>query len=156
MPTILQLTLSSVSPDGPSVVKQILLDGTPILSSDGKTFEIKIDTNADHQITILIQDATRGIKTQQTLTVKVNREDIIGKLVVKPGTVGTDPFTVTFDASTTVVNDPTDEIVYFSRDFGDGEVKKNLSQSIISHTYIYDQAKQLGEYIPVLTMQTKK
>jgi hypothetical protein len=53
-----------------------------------------------------------------------------------------DPFTVQLDASTTIVNDPNDEIVYFTRDFGDGEIKKNFSQSIVSHTYRYDNKNE--------------
>jgi len=63
---------------------------------------------------------------------------------------------VTFDASTTVLNDATDEIVYFTWDFGDGEIKKNLSQSVISHTYKYDTKNENGDYKPVLTIKTKK
>lgn len=156
IPTIIQLSVSSIVPNSPTVEKKILLDGKPILSSDGKTFEIKIDTNADHQITLVVQDPARGTKSEQSLMVKVNRDDIIGKLIVKPSTVGIDPFTVTFDASTTTLNDPTDEIVYFSWDFGDGEIRKNLSQSIMTHTYRYDTKNEDGEYTPVVTIKTKK
>jgi PKD repeat protein len=77
-------------------------------------------------------------------------------LLVTPDTVGIDPFTVKFDASTTKVNDPTDEIVYFTWDFGDGVVKKNLSESIVSHSYTYDTKTENGTYKPVLTITTKK
>jgi len=46
------------------------------------------------------------------------------------------------DASTTTLNDPGDEIVYFTWDFGDGEIKKNISQAVIQHVYNYDQTKE--------------
>lgn len=48
-------------------------------------------------------------------------------MTVKPDK-GTEPLTVTLDASTTKLNDATDEIVYFMWDFGDGESTKNISQ----------------------------
>jgi PKD repeat protein len=42
-------------------------------------------------------------------------------------TVGFDPLIVEFDASVTKLNDPSDEVVYFTWDFGDGEIRKNTS-----------------------------
>jgi hypothetical protein len=53
----------------------------------------------------------------KVINVSVKRDDIVPKLIITPNTVGTSPFTVNFDASTTSVNDPNDEIIYFSRDF---------------------------------------
>jgi hypothetical protein len=138
IPTILQLKISNISPTSPSTSTKLLLDGKQVLSTDGKLFELNIDTNKDHNLILVVEDSVRGTKTEEKITVSVNTEDIIGKLIVKPDTVGTDPFRVTFDASTTVLNDPDDEIVFFSWDFGDGEVKENLSKSIMSHLYKYD------------------
>jgi len=48
--------------------------------------------------------------------------------------------------------------VYFTRDFGDGtgNIKRNVSQSIMTHTYRYNTANENGTYIPVLTIKTKK
>ena len=76
--------------------------------------------------------------------------------MISPDTVGTSPFEVKFDASTTTINDPQDEIVYFTWDFGDGEIKENLSQSIISHTYNYNFESENGTFYPSVTIQTKK
>jgi PKD repeat protein len=132
------------------------MDDKAILSTDNKIFEIPVEDSNDHQISIVVEDATRGTRTEEILTVKVNREDIIGKLIITPDTVGLDPFTVKFDASTTKLNDLTDEIVYFTWDFGDGVVKKNLSEAIVSHTYTYNTTTENGEYHPVLTIKTKK
>jgi hypothetical protein len=55
----------------------------------------------------------------KSINVSVKRDDIVPKLIITPDTVGTSPFTVNFDASTTAVNDTNDEIIYFSWDFGD-------------------------------------
>jgi len=76
--------------------------------------------------------------------------------LVTPDTVGIDPFTVTFDASVTTVNDPDDEIVAFTRDFGDGDIKRNVSQGVINHTYNFNIQTQEGTYYPKVTMMTKK
>lgn len=132
------------------------MDGNAILSTDGALFEVTLQDSKDHEIIIEVQDPVRGTTTQEIIPITIKRDDIVGKLLVSPDTVGIDPFTVKFDASTTKVNDTTDEIVYFTRDFGDGVIKKNLSESIVSHTYKYDTAKENGEYKPVLTLQTKK
>lgn len=94
-----------------------MFDDKAVLSTSNKIFEITLDDNQEHTIVILVEDAVRGTRTEETLITKIKRDDIVGRLIVTPDTVGNDPFTVKFDASTTKVNDPTDEIVYFTRDF---------------------------------------
>ena len=47
-------------------------------------------------------------------------------------------------------------IVSWTWDFGDGEIKKNLSQSIMQHTYTYNSAAENGAYTPKVTVTTKK
>lgn len=156
IPTILQIVINQIIPSTTTMTTKVLFDDKTVLSTSNKIFEVTLDDSLDHIITIVVEDAVRGTRTEEVLVTKINREDIIGKLIVSPDTVGTDPFTVKFDASTTQVNDPTDEIVYFTRDFGDGVIKKNLSESVVTHTYTYDTVNENGEYTPVLTIQTKK
>ncbi len=156
IPSILQLRILNISPNSSNVSKQVTYDGKQIVSTDGKIFEFKVDENKDHTIKIIVQDVSRGVKTEEDIPIQVKRQDIIGKIIVKPDYVWLDPFTVNFDASTTVLNDPADEIVYFTRDFWDGSIKKNLSQWIIDHTYRYDMTKENWEYKPILTIRTKK
>lgn len=156
LPTILRVDLNKIIPDSLSVTKKILLDGQPILSTDSKSFEIKIQEDKTHDLKIVIEDVNRWTKTEKSLKVKIDKEDVIGRIKVTPNTVWTDPFDVRFDASTTVVNDPNDEIVYFSWDFGDGETKENLSQAVVTHIYNYDYDNENGEYNPKLTMKTKR
>lgn len=156
IPSVIQINVTKVLPVTAGLIKKVTMDGNAVLSTDGTTFEVTLQESKDHEIIIEVQDPVRGTKTQEIIPISIKRDDIIGKLLVSPDTVGIDPFTVKFDASTTKVNDTTDEIVYFTRDFGDGVIKKNLSESIVSHTYKYDAVKENGEYKPVLTLQTKK
>lgn len=158
LPSVIKIQLIQISPNISTASKKILLDGKQILSTDKSTFEFTIDDNQSHEATIVIEDVPSGAKTEISIPITVNRADIIGKLVVSPDTVGTDPFTVKFDASTTIVNDTGDELVSFTWDFwdGTGSIKKDFSQSIISHTYRYDSVNNNGKYHPILTIKTKK
>ncbi|MFA6255913.1 MAG: PKD domain-containing protein [Candidatus Absconditabacterales bacterium] len=158
IPTIIKLQVNQISPNIPTAAKKVLLDSKQLISTDGKTFEFTIDDNQDHEAKLIIEDTPSGAKTEISIPISVNRADIIGKLIVTPDTVGTDPFTVKFDASTTVVNDTSDEIVSFTWDFGDGTggIKKDFSEAIISHTYRYDTKNNNGTYHPIVTIKTKK
>lgn len=120
IPTVVQFKINQITPNIPTATKKVLIDGKQIISIDGTTFEFTIDDNASHQATLVVEDVPSGAKTEITIPISVNRADIIGKLIVTPDTVGTDPFTVKFDASTTVINDTGDELVSFTWDFGDG------------------------------------
>ncbi|HBB04551.1 TPA: hypothetical protein DCZ39_06800 [Patescibacteria group bacterium] len=117
IPTVIKIQINQISPNTPTATKKLLLDGKQIISTDQNNFEFTIDSAQDHQATLVIEDIPSGAKTEMNIPIKVNRVDIIGKLIVTPDTVGTDPFTVKFDASTTVINDPTDELVSFTWDF---------------------------------------
>lgn len=156
LPTVIQFNVDSIQPNEPGLVKQLLYDGKPVLSTDGKTFEVTVDTATPHFVTIVVQNPSSGAKSEKKVQIVTKRDPIIWKLIIKPDIVGTDPFTVTFDASTTTLNDASDEIIYFTWDFWDGEIKKNFSQSIMNHTYVYDTAADNGIYSPKITITTKK
>lgn len=156
IPTIIQVKINQITPSSPTTKTKVFLDNKQILTTDTKLFEIALEESKNYEILLLVEDTSRWIKTEEIIPVVIKRDDIVGKVLVTPATVGTDPFTVKFDASTTKVNDIADEIVYFTRDFGDGVIKKNLSESIVSHTYRYDSIKDNWVYKPVLTIRTKK
>ncbi|MEI6774529.1 MAG: hypothetical protein WCL18_07265 [bacterium] len=120
IPTIIKLQVNQISPNTPTATKKVLIDGKQIISTDGKTFEFTIEDSNDHEAKLVVEDKPSGAKTEIIIPIRVNRADVIGKIIVTPDTVGTDPFTVKFDASTTVINDVNDEVVSFSWDFGDG------------------------------------
>lgn len=158
IPTIIKIQINQISPNTPTATKKVLLDGKQVLSTDPNSFEFTIEDSVNHEVKIIVEDIPSGAKTEVTIPIKINRADIIGKIIVTPDTVGTDPFTVKFDASTTVINDPDDELVSFTWDFGDGtgSMKKDFSEAIISHTYRYDTVNNNGKYHPILIMKTKK
>ena len=156
IPTLVQVRLWQILPDDPNATRTVSFDGKPVLSSDNKIFEFKVEDVNTHTVTILVQNPNSWAKTEKSFTVSVNRDAIIGKLLIKPDTVWTDPFTVTLDASTTTLNDSSDEIVYFTWDFGDGEIKRNLSQAIIQHVYRYDATKENWTFTSKVTITTKK
>lgn len=157
IPTVLRLEINKILPNPAGLSKKLSLDNKSVLSSDGRVFDCTISDSNNHEIILLVEDSTNEAKTEIILPIRVDREDLIGVLLIKPDTVGTDPFEVTFDASTTMLNDPNDEIVGFSRDFGDGsEPKLNFSESIITHIYRYDTEKENGTFHPVVTIKTRK
>ena len=158
IPTVVKIQVNQISPNIPSAIKKVLLDGNQIISSDGNTFEFTIDNANAHQATLVVEDKPSGAKTEINIPIRVDRENIIGKLIVTPDTVGTDPFNVKFDASTTVLNDTGDEIISFTWDFGDGtgSIKKDFSEAIINHTYRYDTVNNIGKYHPTVLIKTRK
>ncbi len=134
-----------------------MLNNTPVISSDQKTYEILIEDNIPYNIKIVEEDKQQGKKLEETIPLKIQRADVVGKLIVRPGFVGEEPFTVTLDASMSKVHDTEDEIIFFTRDFGDGTpIKNNFSEAIVSHTYMYDTKNNNGFFSPIVTLKTKK
>jgi hypothetical protein len=113
------LDLISVIPNNPRASKKVVVNDVPVLSSDNRNFEFTINSPNEQNVKIIVEDPSTNAKTEKSFSIYVNRDSIIGRLTVKPDSVGMSPFLVTLDASTTTLNDPTDEIVYFTRDFGD-------------------------------------
>jgi len=158
IPTVIKLQVNQISPNILTATKKVLLDGKAIISTDGNNFEFTIDDSDNHEAKLIIEDVPSWAKTEIIIPIKVSRADIIGKLIVTPDTVGTDPFMVKFDASTTIINDPDDEAVSFTWDFGDGtgSMRKDFSEAIINYTYRYDTKNNNGTYHPTVTIKTKK
>lgn len=156
IPTIIQFSLNAVQPNEEWLIKQLFFDNKPVISSDGKKFEVKVESAAPHIATFVVTNPDSGAKTEKKIQIITKRDPILGKLIIKPDIVWIDPFTVTFDASTTTLNDTSDEIVYFTWDFWDGEIKKNISQSIMQHTYVYNTTTDNGVYFPKIIVTTKK
>ncbi len=155
IPTVFRLEIKNILPALATAQTQVYVDGSPIVSTNN-IFQTTIDDTRDYNIKIVVTDPNRGITTEKDIRISVKRDDIVWKLLISPDVVGTSPFTVKFDASTTTLNDPSDQIVYFSWDFGDGNKKPNTSQSIINHTYTYDFENENGVFYPKVTVKTKK
>lgn len=155
LPTVLQIHIANITPTSATTTTTVLKNGTPIIWKNN-TFETTIEDTNDYVLTINVSDPNHEEMTYtKTINVSVQRDDIVPKLLISPDTVGTSPFTVTFDASTTTVNNTSDEIIYFSRDFWDGQVETNTSQAKMKHTYNYDYSNENWEFHPRVTLKTK-
>jgi hypothetical protein len=56
IPTLVQVRLGQILPDDPNATRTVSFDGKPVLSSDNKTFEFKIEDVNSHTVTILVQN----------------------------------------------------------------------------------------------------
>jgi hypothetical protein len=87
IPTIIKLQVNQIAPNTPTATKRVLIDGKQVISSDGSSFEFTIDDNTSHTATLIVEDTPSGAKTEIAIPIRVNRADIIGKLIVTPDTV---------------------------------------------------------------------
>lgn len=157
LPTTFQLVVDKVLPEDLTEQAKVYLNDQQILSSDKKTFEFVIskDSVEPYRLTVRLTDQ-QGNTFDKNIVISIKQQPIVGIIKVEPGYVGTDPFEVYFDASSTRLADETDEIVFFTRNFWDGEIAKNVSKWQISHTYVFDNLKESGSYRPEVTVRTRK
>ena len=156
LPTILQLSIVDILPRTPDTEIKVFLNDVAILSFDQQRYEMRIDQDGSNEIRIEVVDVVRGTQTTISIPIEIEQEPIVGKFVVTPDTVWIEPFAVKFDVSTTILDDPEDSIVFFTWNFGDGEVKTNTSQAIVSHTYRYNYTNEQGRFSPTVTVMTAK
>jgi hypothetical protein len=154
IPQALQIELVAVTPSSPALEQNIFVDSRAILN-EGTHYNFEITEERAYDIRILAEDKDKQLRNEIPLTILVERPDIVGELIISPND-GYEPLIVTLDASRTTLNVLGDEIIYFTRDFGDGEIKKNLTNAVISHTYKYDYDKENGAFLPKVSITTKK
>lgn len=156
VPSKIKLKLTSITPKTYNTTVQMLFDGRPIVETTPNEYFFDVRDSKEHTITIKIEDKVRGLFYEEILTTEIWLDDIVGDLKVIGENSGFSPFIVTLDASATKLNDPNDEIAFFSRDFGDGTTQNNLSNAIIKHTYHFNLEKNKGTFTPQVTVTTKK
>ncbi|MBP6911237.1 PKD domain-containing protein [Patescibacteria group bacterium] len=154
LPIDLQVSLTDIVPKPTRATVKIKIDDKYMSEKSPTVFRTTVSDKKDHIITIIVEDE-QGTTVERRLTVTLNQSIIQGVLKADVYN-GTEPLTVNLDASTTKLNDETDEIIYFTWEFGDGEMAKNVSQGRISHIYTFDQKLQSGQYVPRVTVTTKK
>ncbi len=152
IPALLEFTITWVQPD-PTAKVQLEYDGKQIFEDRPKVFEVPISALWTKELTFVVT-TEQGNVSEQSYQVIVSRQPVKALIEASP-LVGEDPLEVTLDASISPLYDENDEIVYFTRDFGDGETKENISQGKITHTYRYDPVKQTGEFYPSVTVKTR-
>lgn len=106
------------------------------------------------QIKIIIDDG-KGNLSERVWTLTFNQSPLRWSLIANPVS-WVEPLAVTFDASTISTTDTQDQIIYFTRDFDDGNISKNISYSKMDHTYYFSMNKAQIVYNPSVTVQTKK
>lgn len=155
LPALMKLNIKQITPSIEGSNVSVLLDGNPLILSNN-TVEFKIQENRDHKIIVHVENTSKQMETEKEISLSISRSTVIPNLTITPDTVWNSPFSVKFDASTTTLNDDSDEIVYFNWDFWDGEIRKNTSSAIMSHVYTYDEKNDIWEFKPKLTIKTKK
>lgn len=153
IPAVLQFTITDIAPD-PTAKVAVYFDGKQIFEERSKTYEVSLGTLGKKQLQFVVTTA-QGKESTQEYTIDVSRKSVSAMIKVDP-VVGEDPLDVVLDASISPLYDEEDEIVYFTRDFGDGKNLQNVSQGKVTHTYTFDQATQKGEYYPSVTIKTRK
>ena len=162
VPKTYQLQIKSVSPYSNTTKKSVFLNGKPILN-ENDTFTFEIPDEWTYELTIVTSDSVKWMD-EETIEIKfvADKPDIVGKMTITsadtrdPVSEWFEPLTVIIDASKTEVNVPWDEIIYFTWDFGDWEIKQNQQNWVVAHTYNYDYANENWIFQPKVTVRTLK
>jgi len=172
IPQTYQLKIQSITPSTNETSKAIYFEesgrwnkNTNALMEDNNIYEFTITEEWIYELRIVVTDKNSWIEdATKVIKFLAKKEDVVWNLTVtssekdtkerKPISEGFSPLTVILDASKTEINIPWDEIVYFTRDFWDGEVKKNQQNWVVSHTYNYDYSKENGIFTPKVTITT--
>ncbi|MDR0650490.1 MAG: hypothetical protein LBG59_03660 [Candidatus Peribacteria bacterium] len=104
VPQTLQINITSVSPDSPSLQKNVFVEGKVILNQ-GTLYEFPITEERSYTVQIIVTDTERELRKEIPLTFVVKRPDIIGKLIITPDT-GYEPLNVVLDATQTTLTIP--------------------------------------------------
>ena len=162
MPKTYKLKIWEIAPYSKTLKKAVFFNGTALLNDDN-TYTFNIPSEWTYDLSIVVSDEGKWID-EATFNIKITakKRDIVWNVsVLTPDTREEisdwfEPLSVILDASKTEINIPWDEIVYFSWDFGDGEVKKNQQNWVISHVYNYNYTKENGVFQPKVTIETKQ
>jgi hypothetical protein len=154
IPAQIQFKIDEITPPISKPDIKVMYDGTRVNPSSQQTYMIKVESKKDHIITLVVTD-DQGKSSTQKYKIVSDVSPIVG-VVKTSAKVWFDPLTVTLDASISQLNDPNDEVVYFTWDFGDGEIVKNVSQWSIKHVYRFAEGKESGAYRPRVTVTTQK
>lgn len=156
IPTKLKLKLLKIEPKTYNTRIDVFLDDKPVVFTTEGEYLFDIRDAKEHKIKIQIQDKVRGLEYEELLTTKIGLDDINGKIQVLEESIGFEPFEVTLDASSSKLNDPNDQITYFSWDFGDGQKQEKVSNGVIKHKYRFDYTNNNGTFTPSVTIYTQK
>ena len=156
IPTKLKLKLLKIEPKTFNTKVNVYLDEKPVIFTTEGEYLFDIQDTKEHKIKIQIQDKVRGLDYEELLTTNIGLDDIIGKLQILWESIGFEPFEVSLDASSSRLNDPNDQITYFSWNFWDGQQQQKVSNGVIKHKYRFDYKNNNGTFTPQVTIYTQK
>lgn len=116
---------------------------------DTKWKKMDVNIKKDRKIVSIIKDIYWNT-AKKTIIFKVEQKNVVAKLVSSKH-IWAVPLKIRFDASTSRITDKDDKIIYFDRDFGDGEKFDNTRRWSLEHTY-----KKKWTYIAKVTVETEK
>jgi len=165
VPQQYQIQIKSITPSSNTLRKIVRLNWTSLLNeNDIYTFEISEEWVYD--LVILVSDLDNWM-SEETRSIRfiAKKEPIVWIMTItsaewdeklrKPIKEWFEPLTVMLDASKTEVNVEWDEIIYFTWDFGDWEIKRNIQNWIVTHTYYYDYANDNWMFQPKVSILTR-
>ena len=171
VPQTYQLQIKSVTPATINTSRAIYFEeaiedeNTKALMEDNDSYEFTVPDEWSYELRIFVTDKSSWIDdAAKIIKFTAKKPDIFWILSItssekdpkerKEVSEWFEPLTVILDASKTEINIPWDEIIYFTRDFWDGEIKKNQQNWVVVHTYNFDYAKENGIFTPKVTITT--
>lgn len=165
VPQTYQLQIKSVSPYSNTLKKVVTLNDNSLLN-ENDTYTFDIPSEGTYELKIATSDVGRWMDEEEIIiNFTAKKPDIVWLVTItssekdetqrKPVTEWFEPLTVILDASKTEVNIDWDEIIYFTWDFGDGEIKRNIQNWVVAHTYKYDYNKENWIFQPRVTIKTR-
>jgi len=121
---------TSTDPNNNIVEYKWDFEGDGTVDANGATADYIYKTPGSYNATLTAIDAT-GLESSSTLIVKVAAQDLTARVTADP-LDGTQPLTVTFDASSSSY--PAGQITSYEWDFGDGSAKL-IGASQVSYQY---------------------
>ena len=162
VPQTFQIHIKSVSPYSSTTKKTVYFQDKPVLN-ENDTYTFDITDEWTFFAKILVSDPSRWIDDKVVeISFTAKKPDIVWNITItsrdtrQPISEWFEPLTVILDASKTELNVPWDEIVFFTRDFGDWEVKKDQQNWVVAHTYNYDYVNENWIFEPKVTIKTKE
>jgi len=125
------------------------LDQDNQIDEKWKSYSFTIKDKKDKKINVIVKDIYWNTNTKK-IKFKIKLKNIIAQLKNNKNKWPL-PLTVNFDASTSIVNDKNDSIVFFDWDFGDRTTNNKTNQWTIKHTYT-----KYWTYIAKVTVETEK
>lgn len=154
IPYILNLKINNIIPNQNDIIPEVFIWEQSYPNIWENSFEIELNEEKEYDIQINLTRNWQIVYTEK-VPLKVEKRPLIANLTVTPDS-WFEPLTVELDASLSEINDKEDEIIYFTFDFWDWQVKNKVSQWKIRHTYVFDKVREDWIFKPKVSVYSKK